>query len=894
MALMSRLLDEALPLDTEGRRRWLEALSPEFQPLADALRAALLPTPADSNLAGSLEAGARSPVDSMEGRLHAGEALGPYRLIRLLGEGGMAEVWLAERADGAFKREVALKVPLLLRLRKDVASRFARERDILAALEHPNIARLYDAGVSSTGLPYIAMEYVAGEPITAWCDAHELGVRERVRLFLEVLDAVQYAHSQGIIHRDVKPSNILVTGAGHVRLLDFGVARLLAQEGEPSDLTQRYGRVLTPDYASPELVRGEEISAASDVYALGVVLYELISGSRPYRLQGGGSIAQLEQAITTVEVKRPSTQVAPHAAAKRATTARKLARRLRGDLDAIVLKALAKAPPRRYQSASAFADDLQKSLSGEPVEARPDRLSYRCTKFVQRHQIGLAATFAMTVLVAGALSYALTRVRGAAPAVTTTSTFFARGRSVPAPEEKSIAVLPFIDMSQKRDEAYFSDGLSEELIDHLVHTADVKVIAQNSSFRFRNPNEDVQSIARKLGVTHLLEGSVRKDGQQLRITAQLVRASDGAYMWSHTYDRALVEIFKVQDEIADEVCQALRVALVYGHQAGNREPDVRAYNLVLEGDYFKARRSLGDVEKAAQLYQQAIDIEPDYALAWARLASAYMGEETLTGPPSEDQNRRVLETLDRAMSLDPNLASAYYTRAGFEMSVTWNWSAMQADDERAREIDPRFELLPTAFGDIALLYGEAERAIVLYRQGLSRNPLGPYTWHALGEALCAADHLRECLQARLTLLELQPEYDGINSSVGIARLFLGQPAAALEAVKHEPRQDYKLRSLAIVYSALGQRTESNAALKSLTAGFAARAPYGIAEVYAYRGEANDAFRWLDRAYREHDMGMLHLKTDPLLRALHRDPRFGALLSRMRLAGRPATGTDRRI
>jgi len=188
-------------------------------------------------------------------------------------------------------------------------------------------------------------------------------------------------------------------------------------------------------------------------------------------------------------------------------------------------------------------------------------------------------------------------------------------------------VLPFVNISGDKEQEYFSDGLSEELIDHLVHSADLKVIARASSFQFKGRNEDVRSIARKLGVTHVLEGSVRKGGEQLRITAQLISASDGAHLWSQTYDRNLVDVFKVQDEIAEKVAQALRVALRNGHRAVNREPDVRAYNLVLEGNYFKAHRTLRDVEKAAQLYQQAIDIKPDYALAWARLASAYLGEE---------------------------------------------------------------------------------------------------------------------------------------------------------------------------------------------------------------------------------------------------------------------------
>jgi serine/threonine-protein kinase len=232
-------------------------------------------------------------------------------LIRLLGEGGMAEVWLAQRADGSIKREVALKLPMLRRDREDLSSRFARERDILAALEHPHIARLYDAGVSPDGLPYLAMEYVRGERLTAWCDTHRLGVNERLKLVLQVLDALQYAHAHHVIHRDIKPSNILVNEAGHVRLLDFGVAKLLEQHEQQTDLTLVYGRAMTPEYASPELARGDTVEPPSDVYSLGVLLYQLLTGCLPYGIKATSSAALLEQAIVAAEVARPSAHVAP-------------------------------------------------------------------------------------------------------------------------------------------------------------------------------------------------------------------------------------------------------------------------------------------------------------------------------------------------------------------------------------------------------------------------------------------------------------------------------------------------------------------------------------------------------------------------------------------------------
>ena len=388
MAQMSALLDQALDLEPAARRRWLQELPPEFQEFETALRLALFPEQtqrADAGAMATLPKIGAGDANRARSDLQAGDLVGPYRLMRLLGSGGMAEVWLAQRADGAFQREVAVKVPMLSRARQDLTGRFARECDILARLEHPNIARLYETGVSAKGLPYLAMEYVAGEPLTVWCDRHQLGLCERLRLFLQVLDAVQYAHGHRIIHRDIKPANILVTQPGQVRLLDFGVAKLLDHQQDRIELTQIYGQALTPDYACPELVRGDPIDAAADLYSLGVVLYELLSGRRPYQLKGQTSPWLLERAIVSAQVERPSTQIGPEAVADRSTTQQKLVRHLRGDLDAIVLKALAKAPEDRYRAASALADELRRYLGGEPVDARRDRFGRRLGRQVLRY-----------------------------------------------------------------------------------------------------------------------------------------------------------------------------------------------------------------------------------------------------------------------------------------------------------------------------------------------------------------------------------------------------------------------------------------------------------------------------------------------------------------------------
>jgi len=402
---LNALLDEALDLPAGERAAWLETLHGERATLRDTLRQLLAAhAGVDTNdflsTLPKLPPGGDGAIGI--GALAVGERVGPYRLIAELGRGGMGAVWRAERADGAFARQVALKLPLINRLRQDLALRFARERDILARLEHPHIARFYDAGISADGLPYLAMEFVDGQPIGEYCDSRRLDVPARLRQFTQVLDAVQHAHANLIVHRDLKPSNILVTADGDVRLLDFGIAKLLAGDGptDETQITHVSGRALTPDYASPEQIKGEPLTIASDVYSLGVVLYELLTGQRPYRLEIR-SAAQLEQAIVSADPIRPSSVVSADAAHARGASPKRLARTLAGDLDTIVLKALAKAPGQRYATVAEFAADLERHLQGLPVLARPDSFTYRARKFVLRHRLETAIAAALVVALVG-------------------------------------------------------------------------------------------------------------------------------------------------------------------------------------------------------------------------------------------------------------------------------------------------------------------------------------------------------------------------------------------------------------------------------------------------------------------------------------------------------------
>lgn len=398
------LLDQVLALPATERERFLDTLPPSQQRwrglLAELLRHEAQAARAGFlSLAASLPEFAASRADDIMMSAAApqpGQVIGPWLLLEELGRGGMASVWLARRQEGDFQREVALKLPHSPSALW--AGRFKRERDILARLSHPGIARLLDAGISPEGLPWLAMERVQGHEILAWCAQRQADVPQRVGMLLQIADALQYAHSQLVVHRDIKPGNVLVQADGQVRLLDFGIARLLASDGDADPaLTQQGQRPMTPEYASPEQVRGEEPGIASDVYALGVLAYRLLSGASPYATAAPASRHALERAVLDTQPAAPSAAV----------TATPLRKALRGDLDAIVLKALAKQPDERYATIDAMAADLRRHLAGEPVLARPPSLRYRAGRFVARHRWAVGASALAVLALLGTTGWAL-------------------------------------------------------------------------------------------------------------------------------------------------------------------------------------------------------------------------------------------------------------------------------------------------------------------------------------------------------------------------------------------------------------------------------------------------------------------------------------------------------
>ncbi|MDX1545484.1 MAG: serine/threonine-protein kinase [Rhodothermales bacterium] len=417
------VLDQALDIPPDARDAFLDeacagddALRQHVEAMLAAGDAGTFLDDPDGEHLGALLDDLQASTAQEEITSFVGRRIGVYKLLRPIGRGGMGQVFLAARDDDTFRQHVALKIIRRGMDSEDILQRFRTERQILASLNHPNIARLLDGGVSEEGLSYFVMEYIDGQPIMQYCDQHRLSVSERLQLFLKVGAAVHYAHQNLVVHRDLKPSNILVTAEGVPKLLDFGIAKLLNPNlpGYTVPLTRTEMRVMTPEYASPEQVRGETVTTASDVYALGVLLYELLTGHRPHRLFGRAP-AEIERAICETDPERPSTAVgrteeqrtaegltttvSPETVGRaRGVPMDRLRRRLEGDLDTIVLMALRKEPDRRYQSVEALTEDVRRHLAGLPVNARRPTLGYRARKFVRRHRVGVTATALLTLL----------------------------------------------------------------------------------------------------------------------------------------------------------------------------------------------------------------------------------------------------------------------------------------------------------------------------------------------------------------------------------------------------------------------------------------------------------------------------------------------------------------
>jgi TolB-like protein/Tfp pilus assembly protein PilF len=439
-------------------------------------------------------------------------------------------------------------------------------------------------------------------------------------------------------------------------------------------------------------------------------------------------------------------------------------------------------------------------------------------------------------------------------------------------------------MSPDADQEYFSDGLSEELLDALSRIPELRVISRTSSFQFKGKSEDIRTIAKRLNVAHVLEGSVRKSGKRIRITAQLVKASDGSHLWSRSYDRELDDIFAVQEDIARSVAEASKVTLLGldRHLATSRGDNAEVYNLYLQGKYFADRKSRENLEKAISYYEQALRLDPGYARAWAGLARVHITQTDRGYDAPHEALRKGRQAVEKAVELDPNLAEAHAELGWIRTNYDWDWPGADAAYERALELEPRNAMVVRYAAALAATLGRFEEAIERGRLAVELDPLSPGARVNLGNFAYYAGRLDEAEAAVRKGIELDPEYPNAHLQLSQILSARSNPEAALAEIERETEPIWRRFGRALVYHALGRKNEEDAALGELLEQDKEGAAFQIAEVYAFRGETDKAFEWLERAYAQRDPGLSGVKGDPLLKKLESDPRHAAFLRKMRL------------
>ena len=589
--------------------------------------------------------------------LTPGVLLGPYEIVSALGAGGMGEVYKAR--DPRLGRDVAIKVlPAEFSADADRLRRFEQEARAIAALNHPHICQIHDVGPG-----YLVLEYIDGAPLRG-----PLAPTEAVRLILQVADALDVAHQKGILHRDLKPANILVTTAGRVKVLDFGLAKVMTPE---PDVTHTIEGIVagTAAYMSPEQAEGKSLDARSDVFSLGAVLYEVLSGTRAF---GGDTAAQVVSAVLRDD---PPSLGAPHA------------------LERIVRRCLAKQVGQRFPSMHEVKVALEEMSIGSDTQ------------------------------------------------------------------KPSLAVLPFENMSGDKENEYFSDGLAEEILNLLAQIPGLRVIARTSAFAFKGKHEDVRQIARALGVTNVLEGSVRKAGNRIRVTAQLITAADGSHLWSERYDRDLADVFAVQDEIATAITGALQVTLSASMPVRRRAPNLQAYEHYLKALYDAQRRTPDAMARAQKHFERAIDLDPQFALAHAEFGHLFLQCGVYGLMPPLDALPLMRMEAQRAVAIDPSLPEGHAMLGTAAAMFDFDWSDAERHFRRAMTHGVVTPLVHRNYALYCLLpTGHAQKAVDHYTLGLNEDPLNLGSRAERAVCLRAASRYTEGNDELRQILELDEAF----------------------------------------------------------------------------------------------------------------------------------------
>ena len=740
----------------------------------------------------------------------AGRRLSHYRVLERIGAGGMGVVYRAE--DERLPREVAIKVlPAGALADPGVRARFHREAVALARLSHPAIATLFEYD-RADDLDFLVMEYVPGETLEQRLARGPLAEEQATALALQIAGALAAAHEQGVVHRDLKPGNVVVTPRGQVKVLDFGVAKFVGGAA-PEDVTVRTtgapGVVGTLAYMAPEQLLESGVDARTDLYALGVVLYRMTTGRLPF--EGLPPLALVNRILNE-----------PPAAP------RTLRAQLSPALEALILRCLEKEPARRPGSAAALAAEL----SGEA--AAP-----------------LTAPAAL----------------------------------------RSIVVLPLENLTGDPGQEYFADGMTEALIAALAPIGALRVISRTSAMRYKGVRRPLPEIARELGVEAVVEGSVLRSGDQVRITAQLVDAAADRTLWAFSVEREMCDVLALQREVARTIVDEVRVRLTPQESARMHEPrrvDPRALEHVLRGRFLWNKRTPAEVRRSIESFHAAIGIAPDYAAAWSGLADAWNIVGAFRMQPPGEAFAFARDAAERALDLDSELAEAHSSLAFSLQHGPWDFAGSERSFRRAIDLNPNYVTAHHWFSDLLVVLGRFDEALAAVQRAREMDPLSPIvgsTEAALHYYARRFDVARAVLEP---LIELHPDFVPAQLDLGRALEELGRLDEAQVAFERGARMAgvplEESSPLAHLWALRGERARAEAVVERLRAAAAHRhvSPYTIANIYAALPDADLAFEWLERAYAERDPMIIYLRVHPRLDRLRGDPRLDALARRVGL------------
>jgi eukaryotic-like serine/threonine-protein kinase len=791
----------------------------------------------------------------MNSSLPPGARLGRYEVKFQLGAGGMGEVYLAE--DTQLGRRVAIKIlPPEAVSDEHARKRLVREARAAATLDHPNICSIHEVGEEG-GRSFIAMQYVEGETLDVRMKGKPLELSESLVIAAQVADALAEAHAHSIIHRDIKPSNVIVDTRGQVKVMDFGLAKIVAGaidgEAETHSLLTTPGALLgTVPYMSPEQVRGEVLDARSDIFSLGVVLYEILSGRQPFASE---SVTVSASAILTLEPP-PLARFAPDTP---------------DELQRIVQKCLEKDRKRRYQSARDLSIDLlnlQRHSDAGAITAEKSTVQPRSNlrRFFFR-------ALPLAILAVISIAVYLLAIRGEAI--------------------DSIAVLPFVNVNADPDMEYLSDGVTESLINSLSQVPRLRMIARSSVFRYKGKDIDPQTVGRELGVRAILLGRVTQRGDNLSISAELVDARDNSRIWGEEYSRKLADILQVQEEISREISDKLRLKLTGEEQnlvAKHYTENVEAYRLYLKGRYYWNKRNEESLRRGVDYFQQAIDKDPHFALAYSGVADSYsvLGSVGVSAMPPKEAMVKTKLAAQKALQLDETLAEAHTSLADAKFKGDWDWSGAEREFKRALELKPNYAEAHEWYSQYLAAMGRFEESIAEGKRAQALDPVSPSISRNLGFVYYLARRYDQAIEEYQRALELDPNFFFAHWQLGRAyadkSMFEQAIAESQKAVELSGHGPGAVGGLGYVYAASGRRGETQQVLDELKELAKQRyvSPYSVAAIYARLGDKDAAFEWLEKAYREGAYGILFLKSVPEWDGWRSEPRFQDVMRRVGL------------